>query len=89
VDSVAISFTRLEKPLLPLASFTHFESFVRKVFAGKRKQLQNVLKAHFEKDCLFRAFTETQIAPSIRAEALSLIQVHGLYSTLYKSHITG
>ena len=87
VDSVAISFTRLENPLLPLSSFDHFESFVRKAFAGKRKQLQTVLKANFAKDLLFKAFEETKIPPAIRAEALSLTQVHALYSALYKSRI--
>ncbi|MDD0851580.1 16S rRNA (adenine(1518)-N(6)/adenine(1519)-N(6))-dimethyltransferase RsmA [Halobacteriovorax sp. GB3] len=82
VDSAVVTMTRKENPEVPLSEFRVFESFLRKLFAMKRKQLGKVLKGHYQSDKLESAFKACGIERTIRAEALSLESVINLYKEL-------
>lgn len=80
VDSVVVSYERKENT--EANDFKKLNKFSRLVFSGKRKQLFGVLKQHYTKELLEKSFSELEISPQIRAEALSIEQVNGLYQSL-------
>jgi 16S rRNA (adenine1518-N6/adenine1519-N6)-dimethyltransferase len=82
VDSTVISFKRKEDPTISLEEFRKFESFLRKLFQFKRKQLGSVLKNHYPKEKLESAFEEVGILRTDRAEAFELETIQNLYKTL-------
>lgn len=84
VDSVVLSFTRKTSPILPLTECDNLESFLRKVFSNRRKQVGTVLKSHFHPETLKLALEKAQIDPKLRAETFNLTQIGLLYSLLKK-----
>lgn len=83
VDSTVISFERKENPLFPLSEFKKFESFLRKLFQFKRKQLGSVLKAFYDKETLEAACEKVGISRTDRAQAFDLETVQNLYIALH------
>jgi len=82
VDSTVISFKRKENPILPLSEFKKFETFLRKLFQFKRKQLGSVLKAFYDKETLEAACETVGINRTDRAQSFDLETVQKLYITL-------
>lgn len=81
VDSVVVSYKRLESPEISLEAFSKYESFLRILFQFRRKQLGSVLKGYIPKDKKDEFFTNACVENTIRAEALSLDQVYALYKS--------
>lgn len=80
VDSVVVSYERKEDS--QRKDFDKLNKFSRLVFSGKRKQLLGMLKQHYNKEKLEKSFITLQISPQIRAEALTIEQVNGLYELM-------
>ena len=78
VDSVVVSYDMLESPKVPREDFSKFESFIRLLFSGKRKQLGRVLKSNSELCEQLRAqgFELTR-----RAETLKFEEVIDIYKS--------
>lgn len=81
VDSVVVTYTRKEAPIVPLENFSNFESFLRILFQMKRKQLGSVLKSYIPQDKKDEFFTQAHVESTLRAEALTLEQVYALYNS--------
>lgn len=77
VDSVVVSYKRVERPKIPLSEFSRFESFLRLIFKFKRKQLGSVLKANVD---IQEFFSKTNIERTRRAESLMLDEIYELYN---------
>lgn len=82
VDSTVLTFTRKETPLIDPTEYESFLKFGRGIFSMPRKQLKKVLKTNLAlpneaswEDLL----NQNNIPETIRAEALELEQVLGLY----------
>lgn len=84
VDSVVLSYTRKEDPKISFDKIDEFESFLRTLFAQKRKQMGNVLKARYRAEELAPAFESLQLTGQMRAETLTLEQVQKLFLYLDK-----
>jgi len=82
VESIVITLQRKNNPSIALSEFKSFESFLRKLYQFKRKQLGTVLKPHFEKSALAQAMDKLDWDTTVRAEGLSLEDVHHLYREL-------
>jgi 16S rRNA (adenine1518-N6/adenine1519-N6)-dimethyltransferase len=59
-----------------------FIAFLKVMFAQKRKTVSNNLKLAYDKAAAKRALEQTGIAPSTRAEAISLEDMARLYLAL-------
>ena len=77
VESIVISFKRIDSPIVSLDQFLKFESFLRKAFANRRKQLGKVLSGHYPN--IIKTLEELEISPKIRAEALTLKEVQDIF----------
>lgn len=75
VDSQVLSFSRKEKPLIDLSDIDTFETYLRLVFAQRRKQLGGILKKEWGQEKTFACLSAAGLDPQIRAEALSYEQV--------------
>lgn len=84
VDSMVLSFQRKSSPAIPLCDFSQLESFLRKLFSGRRKQLGGVLKHFYPTQKINDVFGQLNIKTSIRSEALSLEEVVQLYFMFQK-----
>lgn len=82
VDSTVISFERIVDPVIPLSEFKKFESFLRRVFQFRRKQLGGVLKSYYTPEKLEQAFANSGIVRTDRAESFSLETIQTLYKEL-------
>lgn len=82
VDSVVVSYQRKKTPLISFAEFDSFEKFLRHIFSQKRKQINGILKSQNSKTALDELWQKTGIAPSVRAEALTLSEIHLIFSIL-------
>ncbi|ATH07049.1 ribosomal RNA small subunit methyltransferase A [Halobacteriovorax marinus] len=82
VDSTVVSFKRRENPVIALSEFKQFESFLRKLFQFKRKQLGSVLKSHYSPEKLADAFEKSGVLRTDRAESFSLEIIQNLYKEL-------
>lgn len=82
VDSIVISFERIETPVIPLSEFRNFEKFLRDLFAFKRKQIGSVLKFIPE---LQQSLDELKIPREARAESLEFKVIISLYQKI-KGH---
>ncbi|MFD1670543.1 16S rRNA (adenine(1518)-N(6)/adenine(1519)-N(6))-dimethyltransferase RsmA [Agrilactobacillus yilanensis] len=89
VDSAIVRLTALKDPLIPAADKLAFNNFVQIVFKQRRKRLLNNLIQHFGggseakqkfSDCL----AKVDLSPDIRAEALSITELYGLFTILLK-----
>lgn len=83
VDSVVLSYVRIENPVIPFNELNKFEKFLRALFAQKRKQMGNVLKATYSNAQLSEAFVKNNLTSQMRAEVLTLEQIQQLYRTLH------
>jgi len=86
VDSIVLSFKRLDKPHIDLKNFDQFEKFLRNLFKMRRKQVAKVLKTTYEKDKVDQALNVLNIEKTLRAEIFSMEDVHGLYRHLGQSN---
>ncbi|MCO4752838.1 MAG: ribosomal RNA small subunit methyltransferase A [Bacteriovoracaceae bacterium] len=84
VDSVVVTYDRLSSPRVAYSEFKTYESFLRKLFAMKRKQLGSVLKAWPAGKTLLSRLEESGFDARIRAEGLDLDQVFSLFETYSK-----
>lgn len=75
VESIVITYERLKIPKVPLEQFDEFESFLRKLFQFRRKQLKSNLKGIID----FKRLDGLNIDEKIRAEDLTLDQVLEIY----------
>ena len=82
VDSAVLSFKRIEEPVIDLAEFKKFESFLRTLFQFKRKQIGSNLKGPYSADILNKGLERAGIERSKRAESLELSQIQDLYIKL-------
>jgi len=79
VDSIVLSFERIDRPEVDLAEFDRFESFLRNLFKMRRKQVAGVLKRSYGKEKVEQVLLDLNIDVKTRAETFSLAQVIGLY----------
>lgn len=79
VESQVLFYQRKENVEVPLNEFDQLESFLRKLFSFKRKQLGTVLKNSFSKEKIETVLNLVDIDARIRAEALTVEQVYELY----------
>lgn len=82
VDSVVVSYKRKETPAIALERFAGFESFLRRIFAFKRKQLGSVLKSWPEGKMLFEKLSKQGFDTRQRAESLSIAQIQEFFEIL-------
>ncbi|MBT3235870.1 MAG: ribosomal RNA small subunit methyltransferase A [Bdellovibrionales bacterium] len=82
VDSIVISCQRRDAPRIGWEQFKSYESFLRQMFAMKRKQLHKVLRSHYLPEQLDPVFERCGIDPKVRAETFNLDQVQLLYEGL-------
>lgn len=82
VDSLVVSFKRIENPETPLDQFKKFEKFLRALFQFRRKQVYNVLKSQYDPEKLTEAFAHCNIERSLRAETFKRETIQLLYSKL-------
>lgn len=79
VDSAVLSFKRITNPVIALAEKNPFESFLRTLFAQKRKQMGKVLKARYSDEQIQKVLADLNIDRTRRAETLTLLEVQNLY----------
>ncbi len=75
VDSVVVSYKRLQAPLLLSEQLNQYEAFLRKLFQNPRKQMHSNLKEFLTKELL----TENGFNPQARAEVLTIEQILSLF----------
>lgn len=85
VDSQVLHFKRKNEADVPLARIDDFESFLRLVFANRRKQLGGILKKDWGPEKATSALTTAGIDPQVRAESLAYTQVLKLFGA-YSAH---
>ncbi len=84
VDSAIIHIYSINHEQLPLAQHDTFFQLLHVGFAHKRKQLQSNLRRQYDSATLENAFGVCKIAPTIRAEEVSLatwLHLHHLLTT--------
>ncbi|MGK0367311.1 MAG: 16S rRNA (adenine1518-N6/adenine1519-N6)-dimethyltransferase [Thermoproteota archaeon] len=82
VDSIVVSYVRIEKPVVSLNDFKYFEAFLRTTFQFRRKQLKQNLKQVVPAAKLGEIIDENIIALTRRAETLSMAEIHYLFKCL-------
>jgi len=80
VESIVISFKRVESPEIPMNEFLQYEAFLRKLFAVKRKQIGRVLAEVHPK--IKEILESTGIELNRRAESLNQQQIVQLYQAI-------
>ena len=83
VDSTVLSFKRRAHPAIALNDFTSFESFLRKLFSHRRKQLLGVLCGHYSRPQVEESLKELQLPTTLRAERLDLQAAQILFKRLH------
>lgn len=79
VDSLVLNFKRRDDPLVPLSQVDQFEHFLRLAFSNRRKQLGGILKKDWGAEKTNSILLKSNLAPEVRAEALTLKQVLTIY----------
>lgn len=79
VDSQVLNFKRKSIPLIPLSEIDAFETFIRLIFANRRKQLGGILRKEWGVEKATTSMEQSGLSMEIRAEALTLNQVLKLY----------
>ena len=82
VDSACVCLVRRAQPLLLPAEATVFSKIVKRSFSQRRKMMLKLLKQDWPAPALHEAFTQLQLSPQVRAEAVSLEQFVELTRTL-------
>ena len=85
VMSQVLRFDRLTTPHVPLQEWPALEEFMRDVFQNRRKQLQGVIKESVSTEAFEQFCRDEEIPFTIRAEALTFVQVLKLYQ-VYRKH---
>lgn len=83
VDSIVISFERIDSPEIPIEDFSQFEQFLRKLYQFKRKQMGKVLKQAFSHSPIDDILLKLNIDRQVRAETLPLTTVIRLFREVY------
>lgn len=78
VDSACICLVRRPEPLLDPAGSELFTRLVKRAFSERRKMMLKLLKSHWPVEVLEEAFRRMGIAPTERAEKVSLEGFVGL-----------
>jgi 16S rRNA (adenine1518-N6/adenine1519-N6)-dimethyltransferase len=81
VDSVVVSYSRHENPVVPLSEYKKYETFLRSTFQQRRKQIGSVLRSAVPKEKKDDFFKNADVLPTLRAEALKLEQIYALYKS--------
>lgn len=87
VDSIVLSFEKIEKPEVSIDDFFSYEKFLRMIFSEKRKQIGTLLKRYLselEFNEIIDVFKKFNLDITLRAETLDLIHVHALYAAYAK-----
>ena len=79
VDSVVVSFLRKETPDIPISEFSRLNSFTRKIFSMKRKQLGKVISA----TNLDIELKKVELDRTRRVETLTYQELLMLYKNLH------
>ncbi len=82
VDSIIISFTKINTPIIPREEFEQLEHFLRQLFWGKRKQLGTTLKKFYSPEMVKNLLNKCDIDTKIRAEALVEDQIYRIYGEI-------
>ena len=83
VDSVVLRFEPRRQSLAPVADEEAFRRLVKAVFAQRRKTLRNgLLGAGYEGEVIDRALAVLALAPTVRGETLSIMQLARLTTEL-------
>lgn len=82
VDSVVVSYTRKEEPIISCSDFVKLNKFCRALFQFKRKQLGKVLKSTYPKELVAEALEKAGIESNLRAETLDFEKIYNLYNAL-------
>jgi 16S rRNA (adenine1518-N6/adenine1519-N6)-dimethyltransferase len=83
VDSVVVSYQRIDEPKVTIDEFKVYERFLRNLFAQRRKQIKANLKGQYSN--YMDALEKSGIEASLRAETLNLEQIHTLFRNLTNS----
>lgn len=88
VHSAVLELTKREKPLVHVCDEPYFFELVRGCFAQRRKtvhnNLANYFKKKYSKDEIGSVLEEVEIAPSQRAESISIEKFADLANAMYK-----
>lgn len=84
VDSVVVSYKRINSPKIPIKQFKVFETFLRSLFQFKRKQLGSVLKSVIEGDRI-KFLSDLGIDSTCRAETLTFDQIYSIFNKIQDS----
>lgn len=79
VDSVVLSFVRKEHPSIDLSYFATYESFLKKLFAQRRKQIGNNIKGHFDRDRFEEGLNQLGRKITDRSEVLTVEEMAKLF----------
>lgn len=80
VDSQVLNFKRKENPDIPLSQIDKYESYLRLIFAQRRKQLGGILKKEWGTERALECLSAAGLDPQIRSEALSYQEVLKLFA---------
>lgn len=79
VNSTVLCFKRREAAGVPIEDFLAFESFLRKLFSERRKQMGGLLKKYYSHLDIPSIFDQLSIESTRRAETLNLQDVHRMF----------
>ena len=85
VDSACIRLDRRASPLLPESERRNYVRIVKRAFSQRRKMMLKLLKQDWRPEALEAAYAKAGIAPTIRAEAVTLLQFVELTRSLSAS----
>jgi 16S rRNA (adenine1518-N6/adenine1519-N6)-dimethyltransferase len=85
VDSACVTLRRREVPLVPHSSLVAYEQVVKRAFSQRRKMMFKLLRADWPAAPLASAFANLGLAPSVRAEAVTVEQFAALTESLQTS----
>jgi 16S rRNA (adenine1518-N6/adenine1519-N6)-dimethyltransferase len=82
VDSACVALARRERPLLDESAALVFKRIVKRGFSQRRKMMLKLLRAEWADNVLAAAYAELGLAPTIRAEAVTIEQFAALTEIL-------
>jgi 16S rRNA (adenine1518-N6/adenine1519-N6)-dimethyltransferase len=83
VDSACITLRRRHAPLVSASSLPAYERIVKRAFSQRRKMMLKLLRADWPARPLESSFAALGLAPSIRAEAVTVEQFAALTERLH------
>jgi 16S rRNA (adenine1518-N6/adenine1519-N6)-dimethyltransferase len=85
VDSACVILSRRPTPLVPISLLASYERVVKRAFSQRRKMMLKLLRADWPSGHLASAFASLGLAPSVRAEAVTVEQFAALTENLQAS----